>query len=199
MKTKKAGTKKTKKWLVPIILLGIAVVLAISVMVIRASSRALELDLTENMTVFSAGIPEGGIIPDRYTGYGDDVSPDFRFQSEFDPKAKSIAIILDDLDHPLGTYTHWVIWNLPIMPMIFDKIPEGAVLDVYDGAVQGVAYGRHKYRGPKPPFGWTHRYQYKIYVLDTMLDLSESSGKRQLLAAMDGHVVQYDSIIASYM
>ena len=135
--------------------------------------------------------------PDRYTGRGEDVSPDFELTGIAD-EAVSIAIVMDDLDVPWSSnYTHWVIWNIPATSSIPEAIPHGAIVSSLSDAVKGDAFGTNKYRGPNPPFG-THRYQFHIFVLDDMLDLSSSAAKADLLAAMDGHIIQYGSITGWY-
>ena len=79
-----------------------------------------------------------------YTGYGKDVSPTF-YLSKLSKEAQSIAIIMDDIKHPLlGTYNHWVIWNLPVICEIPENIAHGEMLNDLGDAVQGIGYGRHR-------------------------------------------------------
>lgn len=162
---------------------------------IRAS-KSSDITYEKNLTVTSPAFEEGGTIPVRYTGDGEDVSPALTL-SELSPNAKSIALVMDDLDFPLRTYNHWVIWNLPVQEAIPEAIEHGERVESLDGAVQGIGYGRHKYRGPKPPFG-THQYVYRVFVLDTTLDLSANAGKKDLLKAMEGHVLQYGDLTGQY-
>lgn len=138
-----------------------------------------------------------GLIPEQYTGYGADISPELHL-SDVDLRAKSIAIIMDDLGHPIPAYNHWVIWNIPVMQVIPANIPHGKTVKSLSNAVQGRGYGKHKYRGPKPPFKWSHRYQFNIYVLDCTLDLPNASRKRNLLNAMDGHILQQAALVGHY-
>ncbi len=146
----------------------------------------------ETLTVTSPAFEDGGYIPEKYTGRGEDVSPPLTF-SKLHEKAQSIAIMLDDINHPIPNYNHWVIWNLPLMKTLPEGVPHGEVLPSFDGAVQGVGYGKHRYKGPKPPFG-THKYIFKVYVLDTTLGMYTHGKKRDLIYAMQGHVLQYGSI-----
>lgn len=162
---------------------------------IRAS-KSSDITYEKNLTVTSPAFEEGGTIPVRYTGDGEDVSPALTL-SELSLDAKSIALVMDDLDFPLRTYNHWVIWNLPVQEAIPEAIEHGERVESLGGAVQGIGYGRHKYRGPKPPFG-THRYVYRVFVLDTTLDLSANAGKKDLLKAMEGHVLQYGDLTGQY-
>lgn len=151
-----------------------------------------------NLDVTSRAFEDGGIIPKKYTGRGDDISPPIKLGA-IDKKGKTVAIIMDDLDHPLGVYNHWGIWNIPAG---FSDIPEGISKEEnvksLGNAVQGKSdYGsKHYYRGPKPPFG-THKYVFKVYVLDTTLHLNQSSGKKELQRAMEGHILQY-GILTGY-
>ena len=141
---------------------------------------------------------EDGEIPKKHTGFGEDFSPQFVL-SDMNPSAKSLAIIMDDLDVPFrGELNHWIIWNLPPVNNIEENIPYGA--ECPNGAKQGVAYGKNRYRGPKqPPFiKKAHRYRYTFYVLDCMLNLPTTSRKVQLIEAMGGHILQSAEIVGWY-
>lgn len=138
-----------------------------------------------------------GIIPVEFTGDGEDKSPKLVLEN-LSEEAVSIAVIMDDLDAPVaGIYNHWTIWNIPPQNVIPEGITHGATVEELGSALQGVGYGRHRYRGPKPPFG-SHRYQFHVFALDAMIDLNADSRKKDLLAAMDGHILQYGSVIGSY-
>ena len=105
---------------------------------------------------------------------------------------------MDDLDVPWkSNFTHWVIWNIPAATYIPEGISHGEAIPELDGAVQGIAFGRNRYRGPMPPFG-THRYQFHVFVLDSTLDLDSSCGKSDLLNAMEGHILQYGTLTGWY-
>lgn len=148
--------------------------------------------------VTSNAFTNNGTIPVEYTGHGKDISPPLTL-SELSERAKSISIIMDDIKHPLfKIYNHWVIWNIPVMQEIPANIPHGKTIEEFRGAVQGIGYGRHKYRGPKPPFGTTHNYQYTVYVLDSRIEISPTSKKVNLLRVMEDHILQQGHIIGSY-
>jgi phosphatidylethanolamine-binding protein (PEBP) family uncharacterized protein len=83
-----------------------------------------------------------GLIPVDYTGYGDDISPELHL-FEIDERAKTIAVIMDDMGHPIPAYNHWVIWNIPVMEIIPSNIPHGKTVQMLSGAVQGRGYGKH--------------------------------------------------------
>ncbi|SDO01493.1 YbhB/YbcL family Raf kinase inhibitor-like protein [Acetanaerobacterium elongatum] len=189
-----------KRILIPVvivlIIIGILIALgAYFIQRLREKGKDL-IVMDENLTVTSTAFENGGSMPIDYTGRGQDISPDLTL-SELSPKAKTIAIIMDDLDFPIGTYNHWVIWNLPAQTSIPKAIPHGEKVDSLGGAVQGMGYGKHCYRGPLPPSG-SHRYKFNVYVLDTQLDLSSSSDKRALSEAMMGHILQYGSITGNF-
>ena len=149
------------------------------------------------LKVTSPAFENEGKIPVNYTGNGKDRSPELRL-AELHPKAVSIAVIMDDVDHPLaGVYNHWLIWNLPPNASIPAEIPEGEHVPELGNAVQGIGYGKHRYRGPKPPFG-SHRYKYHVFILDTSLELAASTKKKVLLEAMKGHILQYGYLIGNY-
>ena len=150
-----------------------------------------------DFTVKTPVFENEGLIPIQYTGYGDDISPELHL-SNIDERAKSIAVTMDDMGHPIPAYNHWVIWNIPVMEIIPENIPHGKVVENLSNAVQGRGYGKHRYRGPKPPFNWSHRYQFNIFILDSMLDLPASSRKRDLIKAMDGHILQQAALIGHY-
>ena len=153
----------------------------------------------DNLIVTGEAFADGGSIPKKYTGRGEDVSPPIKIHS-IAPEARTIAIIMDDIDHPLGVFNHWLIWNIPAA---FDEIPEAIpkkeVVPSLGNAVQGKsAYGgKHYYRGPKPPFG-THKYVFKVYILDTELDLNRDSGKKELQEAMKGKIQQYGTLTGEF-
>lgn len=151
-----------------------------------------------NIEITSNAFVNNKKIPVDYTCNGRNISPALSL-SEISDKAKSIAIIMDDIKHPIfKVFNHWVIWNLPVMREIPESIPHGRILSDLGDAMQGIGYGRHTYRGPKPPFNTSHLYQYNVYVLDTRLDLKPNVKKKDLLIAMEGHILQYGFIVGEY-
>ena len=151
----------------------------------------------ETLHVFSPSFKAGGLIPIRHTGYGDDVSPALQIEG-LSTNAVSIAVLLNDMSHPIPAYNHWLIWNLPAESYIPENIPYGEKVEKLGNAVQGRGYGKHRYRGPKPPFKWSHIYQYQVFVLDCTLELPSSSRKKDLLTAMDGHILQQAELSGHY-
>jgi len=110
---------------------------------------------------------------------------------------RSIALICDDPDAPMGTWVHWVLFNLPSdAKELAENIPTEETLP--NGAKQGVNdFGRVGYGGPCPP-GGTHRYFFKIYALDTEVGLQAGADKRRLLKTMEGHILGQGQLIGKY-
>lgn len=151
----------------------------------------------EKLIVHTTAFENEGLIPIEYTGYGEDISPEIQLQ-DIAADAKSIAIIMDDMGHPIPAYNHWIIWNIPVMNTIPSNIPHGKTVESLSGSIQGRGYGKHRYRGPKPPSNWSHRYQFNVYTLDCVLNLIATSRKRDLLKAMEGHVLQQAILVGHY-
>lgn len=146
--------------------------------------------------ITSAAFREGEMIPRKYTCDGDDVSPPLAW-SGVPPEAKSVALINDDPDAPVGTWVHWVLFNLPAD---ITELPEGVPpnLELGSGAKQGRNdFRRIGYGGPCPP-GGTHRYFFKLYALDTALPLPAGATKAELLRVMQGHILAEGQLIGKY-
>jgi len=141
------------------------------------------------------GLTDGGTFPLDNTGRGRDISPEIILE-DLSPRARSLALTLEDLSHPIRGFTHWVAWDLPAQARIPEGLPRGARLP--GGGFQGVAYGFHRYAGPKPPPFARHRYRLTVYVLDGFLALPPSSRKRQVLKAAAGHVLQKGALTAEF-
>lgn len=146
--------------------------------------------------ITSSAFEDGGLIPAKYTCDGADVSPPLQWDA-VPEGTRSIALICDDPDAPMGTWVHWVLFNLPSdAKELAQNIPTEETLP--NGAKQGVNdFGRVGYGGPCPP-GGTHRYFFKIYALDTELDLQAGADKRQLLKTMEGHILGQGQLIGKY-
>jgi len=146
--------------------------------------------------ITSSAFEDGGLIPAKYTCDGADVSPPLQWDA-VPEGTKSIAFICDDPDAPMGTWVHWVLFNLPSdAKELAENIPTEETLP--NGAKQGVNdFGRVGYGGPCPP-GGTHRYFFKIYALDTEVGLQAGADKRRLLKTMEGHILGQDQLIGKY-
>ncbi len=151
---------------------------------------------TGKFTIRSTAFNEGEMIPSNYTCDGQDFSPPLEWQSA-PSNARSLALIADDPDAPMGTWVHWVIFN---MPPATAGLPENipAKESVSNGALQGKNdFRNYGYGGPCPP-GGTHRYYFKLYALDTMLKLSPGITKAELLSAMEGHIMAQAEMMGRY-
>lgn len=145
------------------------------------------------MIVSSTTFENNGMIPQKHTGFGEDISPEL-IVTDAPEDTISFAIILDDLDVPFcKSFCHWIVWNIPKK----DIIPEG-LQNI--SSCSGIAWGKHRYRGPKQPFfiRKVHRYVFNVYALDCQLDISEKSCKKNLLDAMRGHILAEASLIGKY-
>ena len=138
---------------------------------------------------------ENGKFRLEHTGRGQDRSPELVLDN-LSPGARTLAVVLEDMSHPMKGFTHWAVWNLPAAGRIPGAIPAGRA--VLEGAVQGVAYGLHRYAGPKPPRGTCHTYRFTVYALDCKLNLGSGARKKALLRAAEGHVLQSGSISGEF-
>lgn len=140
--------------------------------------------------------PEGA-IPRKYTCDGEDISPPLEWEG-VPNDAESLALIVDDPDAPRGAWVHWIVYNLE--PGL-TGLPEGAVARA-DGRPMGVQgrndFRRNNYGGPCPPSGPAHRYFFKLYALDTVLDLEAGATKAELEAAMQGHILAQGQLMGTY-
>lgn len=144
----------------------------------------------------SPSFKEGEMIPVRFTCDGEDISPELVWGS-IPTECRTLAIICDDPDAPMGTWVHWVIYNIPAdLGGLEEGIPADDILP--NGAQQGNnGWRRIGYGGPCPP-GGTHRYFFKIYALDTALDLGPGATKSELTDAMEGHIVAQGQLMGRY-
>ena len=149
------------------------------------------------LTVSSSAFQEGDKIPAKYTCEGQDVSPPLAW-SEPPAGTRSLALIVDDPDAPGGVFTHWLLFNIPPDSReLPEAVPAQAELD--SGALQGKTdFGRTGYGGPCPPPGRPHRYQFTLYALDQPLDLEGGASKKQLLSAMEGHILAQGQLTGTY-
>jgi hypothetical protein len=149
-----------------------------------------------SIAVTSSAFTEGAWIPKKYTCDAEDISPDLKW-SGVPSGAKSVALICDDPDAPVGTWVHWVLFNIPAdVRSLPAGIPADATLK------NGARHGQNDFRklgygGPCPP-GGTHRYYFKIYALDTLLTLESGSTKAQVLAAIKGHILAEGQLMGKY-
>jgi Raf kinase inhibitor-like YbhB/YbcL family protein len=143
------------------------------------------------MKVTSSVFKEGGMIPDKFSKDGQNLNPPLKIEGT-PADAKSLLLIMDDPDAPVGLFTHWLVWNID------PKTTEVAEGSVPSGAVQGTNdYPNIGYGGPQPPSG-THRYYFKIFALDRLLDLESGAKRKEVDEAMRGHVVGQGELMGRY-
>jgi hypothetical protein len=149
-----------------------------------------ELQGAAKMQIQSAAFNDGQPIPRRYTCDGEDVSPPLTL-GDVPEGAKSLALVVDDPDAPLGVFNHWIAWNLPADT---EALSEGAQIEK-----QGKNdFGERGYRGPCPPLGPMHHYRFKVYALDIVLDLPYGADEKQLEKAMRGHILAEGELVGTY-
>jgi hypothetical protein len=143
------------------------------------------------MTISSSVFDNNSPIPLKYGRKFDDVNPPLDF-SGIPQGAAELALVVDDPDAPSGTFTHWVVYNIPADT---SQIAEG---EVPAGAMQGKTdYGQAGYGGPMPPSG-THRYFFKLFALGSKLNLQAKATSQELASAMDGHVLAKAELVGTY-
>lgn len=143
------------------------------------------------MEIESIAFKNGGNIPPKYTCDGEDVNPPLIFSGA--PKsAKSLALIVDDPDAPMGIWNHWLIWNIPL------KVKQIAENSFPKTAERGLnSWNKRKYGGPCPPVG-THHYIFKLYALDIKLRLGPGTNNIKLKAAIESHILAKAELVGLY-
>ncbi|MBI2653981.1 YbhB/YbcL family Raf kinase inhibitor-like protein [Candidatus Woesearchaeota archaeon] len=143
-----------------------------------------------DMKITSSAFVNNGVMPSEFTCDGEDLSPLLSI-SDVPSNAKSLVLIMDDPDAPVGTWDHWIVFN---MPASTKEIPKGTEPD---GIAGRNSWGRTGYGGPCPPSG-THRYFFKLYALDTELNLPEGTTKKEIERAMQGYIIAQAQLIGLY-
>ena len=180
------------------VLLSLAVLLAFSDLMFMAfPNQAQAGGGAVSLTISSTSFSGGGDIPKKYTCDGLDISPQLSW-SEPPSGTQTFALLADDPDAPGRSWNRWTLWNLPATAR---SLPEGLAKEAQlpDGTRQGRNdFPRTGYNGPCPPPGTPHRYYFKIFALDTGLDLRAGAGKKDLEAAMKGHILAQGEWMGRY-
>jgi Raf kinase inhibitor-like YbhB/YbcL family protein len=143
------------------------------------------------MKIESPAFENNQSILSKYTCDGENISPPLKI-NDVPEGTKSLVLIVDDPDAPVGTWVHWTVWN--INPQT-KEIPEGVEPE---GAVEGLTdFGSPGYGGPCPPSG-KHRYFFKLYALDILLSLDSSAETKDIEEAMEGHILDKAELIGLY-
>jgi hypothetical protein len=145
----------------------------------------------EQLKISSPAFENNGEIPGKYTCDGVNVNPPLKIEN-VPSEIKSLGLVFDDIDAPRGTYVHWILWNIgpSVKEIKENSVPEGAVQGMND-------FKKRHYGGPCPP-GRAHKYVFRIYALDTLLNLSQNSTKKDLEKAMEGHIISRAQLMGVY-
>ncbi|HEY9490073.1 MAG TPA: YbhB/YbcL family Raf kinase inhibitor-like protein [Chryseosolibacter sp.] len=147
------------------------------------------METKQGLNISSPAFEHGGNIPSKFTCEGEDINPELTIDA-YPANTMSLVLIVDDPDAPGRTFDHWIVWNIEPQR----KIKE----DSAPGETGVNSLGENAYTGPCPPSG-VHRYFFKVYALDTMLDLKSSSDKKTVEKAIEGHVVAYGELVGKYI
>ncbi|MEQ8221340.1 MAG: YbhB/YbcL family Raf kinase inhibitor-like protein [Candidatus Eremiobacterota bacterium] len=146
-----------------------------------------------DLKLASPDFKEGDLIPKKFTGEGEDISPALKW-NKAPLGTKSFVIICDDPDAPAGIWDHWILFN--IKPDV-TELKEGTSYP--DGSVNGKnSWGRACYNGPMPPKGQKHRYFFRIYAIDILLNFDETPDKKTILKSMEGHILAFGQYMGIY-
>lgn len=150
------------------------------------------------MRITSQAFEDGAEIPMRFTCDGADISPPLTLDG-VPENARTLVLIVDDPDAPVGTFVHWLLWNLPTgVGELPENVPTDRTLESFGNARQGTTdFKRIGYGGPCPP-DRRHTYRFMLYALDTELDLEPGATRTQLENAMQGHVLEEALLRGTY-
>jgi Raf kinase inhibitor-like YbhB/YbcL family protein len=157
---------------------------------IEKEGNSMELEIK------STAFEEGGSIPRKYTCDGTDISPPLSW-TQPPEGTKSLVLICDDPDAPMGTWVHWVLYSLsPDTLELPEDVPDKK--EVLGGAMQGTNdFRRIGYGGPCPPSG-THRYYFTLYAIDSEPGLGAGATKKEVLTNIEGHVLAEGQLMGRY-
>ena len=149
------------------------------------------------MKLTSSVFTQGQPIPAKYSCKGENISPPLAWD---EPPAgtQSFALVMDDPDAPAGTFDHWVVIHIPAdVRALPENMPRGMKFDDVAALFGRNSTGKNAYMGPCPPSG-THRYFFKLYALDTVLNVQENVYKSDLLSAMQGHILAQGELMGTF-
>jgi Raf kinase inhibitor-like YbhB/YbcL family protein len=142
----------------------------------------------KELIISSSAFERNKLIPAKYTCDGANVNPPLQIEG-IPEEAKALVLIVEDPDASMGLWIHWVVWNIP---------PESTISENSIPGIEGLNSGKkRKYGGPCPPSG-THRYFFKVYALDTRLELKGDSQKREVEKAIENHVLAEGELVGLY-
>ncbi len=161
-------------------------------------SRIVELPPADaGFVLISPDFTNGGLIPTRYTCNGEDIPPTLAW-GEPPVGTASYVLIVEDPDAPLGTWTHWIVYNIPPGEHIVDsQIQPGTQIDDVPILFGKNSWGRQAYGGPCPPSG-THHYVFQLFALDIMLEPKDNVSRNELASMIEGHILGFAEITGIY-
>ncbi len=171
---------------------GLVIIILLLLLFFVPSKKKLKVSNFKHMLVIKSPVFKNNeFIPKRYTCDGDNINPPLIFNNV--PKeTQSLVLIADDPDAPMETWTHWIVWNIDpdIDEIAENSVPSGAVLGTND-------FKKLEYGGPCPPSG-THRYFFRLYALNTKLDLGQGESREELEERMRGHIIDEGELMGRY-
>ncbi len=169
----------------------------IGTLALLAAVSVLGDDSPGKLQLMTTAFGAGGRIPSKFTCSGENISPALSW-SQPPPRTRSFALIMDDPDAPAGTWVHWVVYDLPVSARdLPEHVPPGEA--VSGGGAQGINdFSDSDYGGPCPPPGKPHRYFFRLYALDTTLNLRGPVRRRDVDSAMKGHVIAQAELMGTF-
>lgn len=162
------------------------------------SEKSAAMDATTTLSITSTAFEPNQPIPAEFTCDDDDTSPPLKWDRGPEGTV-SYAIIVDDPDAPAGTWVHWLAWNITDTELPAGRSKQALVETVVGGMMQGLnSFRKPGYGGPCPPPGKPHRYYFRLYALDTKLDLAGGASRDELEQAMDGHLLADGELMGTY-
>jgi len=173
----------------------LALVIIVTYMLLTRAPEKIEAPKT--IQVSSTAFTNGSYIPKKYTCDGDNISPPISW-SNIPSDAKSLVLLVVDPDAPFKPFIHWILYNIPVdVRELPENIPKEPIVENY--GYQGVNdFGDIGYGGPCPPPGSTHRYIFRVYALNVVLDVKPGASIDEIKRHMDGHIIAYGELIGLY-
>ena len=183
-----------KKIILAIIIIGIILVLAYNYFgkENQNNSQIINQLTTSNMKITIDSFKNGENIPAKYSCDGDNINPEIKI-TEIPQEAQSLVLIMDDPDAPMGLFTHWIVFNIPASSNVVineNSVPQNSVLGLNSAS-------QTSYVGPCPPTG-THRYYFKVFALDSLLNLQEGAKREEIEREMTSHIIDQAQYLGLY-
>ncbi len=153
--------------------------------------NVINVNYLKTFLITSSAFENNGTIPVQYTCDGKNISPPLAIAG-IPENTKSLALIVDDIDAPRGIFTHWTVWNIPANKIQFS---EGEHVDFPQGIT---SMNKSGYGGPCPPPGHIHRYLFKLYALNSTLNLDENATKNVLEQSMNDSIISQTVLVGTY-